>query len=73
GTLVRSVDTSPPVSNTYTVVKGDSMWLIAHKFLGDGSRYKELYNMNKSVIDAGNKGTGNPTYTIYPGQVFRLS
>ena len=73
GTLVRSVDTSPPVSNTYTVVKGDSMWLIAHRFWGDGSRYKELYNMNKSVVDAGNKGTGNPVYTIYPGQVFRLS
>ena len=59
--------------DSYTVVKGDSLWAIAQRFLGSGSRYTEIYNLNKSAIDARNKGTGNPTYTIYPGQVFRIS
>lgn len=38
------------------------------KYYGDGSRYPELYQKNKATIDAKNKGTGNPKYTIYPGQ-----
>jgi nucleoid-associated protein YgaU len=46
--------------------------MLAHKLLGDGSRYKEIYALNKDVIDAGNKGTGNSVYTIYAGQVFKL-
>lgn len=55
----------------HTVVKGDCLWSIAQKLYGDGSRYPELYEKNKAVIDAGNKGTGNPRYTIYPGQVLQ--
>jgi len=70
--VTRPVD-SQPVTKTYTVIKGDTLWMLAHKFLGDGNRYKELYNINKSVIDSGNKGTGNPVYTIYPKQVFKVS
>ncbi|MCL2634980.1 MAG: LysM peptidoglycan-binding domain-containing protein [Oscillospiraceae bacterium] len=71
-TPVRSATSAPVPPKTYTVVKGDSLWMIAHRFMGNGSRYKELYNLNKAVIDAGNKGTGNPVYTIYPRQVFVL-
>ena len=55
-------------SKTHTVVKGDCLWAIAQKYYGDGSRYPELYQKNKATIDAKNKGTGNPKYTIYPGQ-----
>lgn len=35
---------------TYTVVYGDCLWNIAKKFLGNGSRWQEIYNLNKSVI-----------------------
>jgi LysM repeat protein len=68
---VRPTDTAPVITS-YTVVKGDSLWIISHRFLGAGHRWKEIYNLNKSVIDARNKGTGKPYYTIYPGQVFTL-
>lgn len=62
----------PPATKTHTVVKGDTMWAIAQKHYGDGSKYPDLYAKNKTTIDAKNKGTGNPKYTIYPGQVLIL-
>lgn len=40
----------------YTVKKGDSLWKIAVKFLGDGSRYveiKELNGLSSDVIHVG--------------------
>ncbi|WP_303900729.1 LysM peptidoglycan-binding domain-containing protein [Anaerotruncus colihominis] len=63
---------SPPSAGTHTVVAGDCLWNIAQRYLGDGSRYPEVYRLNQSVIDKGNEGTGNPKYTIYPGQVLKL-
>lgn len=59
-------------SKTHTVVRGDCMWAIAQKYYGNGSRYPEIYAANKATIDGRNKGTGNPKYTIYPGQVFTI-
>lgn len=61
-----------PPKTTYTVVKGDCLWAIAKTYMGDGSKYPQLYTANKSIIDKGNKGTGNPQYTIYPGQVLTI-
>jgi len=49
---------------TYTVVSGDCLWNIAKKHLGNGSRYMEIYNLNKDIIK-------NPNL-IYPGQVLKL-
>ncbi|MCL1831721.1 MAG: LysM peptidoglycan-binding domain-containing protein [Oscillospiraceae bacterium] len=67
----RSVE-AKPVARSHTVVKGDSLWAISQKHLGDGNRWKEIYNLNKTAIDSRNKGTGNAYHTIYPGQVFNL-
>ncbi|MEY8357079.1 LysM peptidoglycan-binding domain-containing protein [Lachnospiraceae bacterium 54-53] len=55
---------TPPAAKTYTVVKGDSLWAIAKKQLGNGSRWQEIYNLNKDKIS-------NPNL-IYPGQVLNL-
>lgn len=49
---------------THTVVSGDTLWKIAKKYLNSGSRWKEIYNLNKSIIK-------NPEM-IYPGQVLKL-
>jgi nucleoid-associated protein YgaU len=59
-------------ATSHKVVAGDSLWAIAKTELGDGSRYKEIYELNKNVIDADNSGTGNLKYTIYPNQVLTL-
>lgn len=50
--------------SSITVVSGDSLWKLAQKHLGDGSRYTEIYNLNKDSIK-------NPNL-IYPGQVLKL-
>lgn len=46
---------------TYTIQKGDTLWSIARRFLGDGTRYKEIVNLNslESTI-------------IYPGQLLKI-
>jgi len=47
---------------TYTVVKGDTLWGIAAKKLGSGSRYKEIKTLNGLSSD-----------TIYAGQKLKIS
>lgn len=54
-----------PKKTTYTVKSGDSLWAIAKKLLGNGSRYTEIYSLNKSIIGS------NPNL-IYPGQTFTI-
>jgi len=51
----------PVTRRNYTVVKGDSLFEIAKKQLGKGSRYTEIVKLN-----------GLKTSTIYPGQVLKL-
>lgn len=51
-------------SNTYTVVKGDSLYKIAKAKLGDGSKWKEIYNLNKDKIKDPN--------AIQIGQVLKM-
>ena len=46
---------------TYTVKKGDSLWAIAKKQLGSGSRYPEIVKLNQ----LGKKG-------IQPGQKLKI-
>ena len=52
-------------AKTYTVKPGDSLWKIAQNMLGNGARWKEIYDLNKSVIGS------NPNL-IYAGQVYNL-
>ena len=38
------------VTKGYVVVRGDSLWLIAQRELGNGRRWTEIYDMNKNVL-----------------------
>jgi len=49
-----------PKETSYKVKSGDCLWNIAKKYLGDGSRYKEIYERNQDKIK-------NPNL-IYPDQ-----
>lgn len=53
----------PKQEKLYVVKSGDSLFKIAKKVLGNGSRYQEIYGANKGVI-------GNNPNLIYPGQKF---
>jgi|GEM_PF-1483430 len=48
-------------TSTYTVKKGDTLWDIAAKYLGNGERYKEIKALNGIVSDV-----------IHSGQVLKL-
>ena len=48
----------------HTVEKGDTLWAISSKTLGNGSRYNEIFEANKPMLKHPDK--------IYPGQVLRI-
>lgn len=59
------VRTAPATPRTYTVRTGDTLFAIAKRMLGSGSRWREIYNANVSVI-------GRDPNLIRPGQVLRI-
>jgi len=63
---VSKVSTSSSSSSyfTYTIKKGDTLWDLAKKYLGSGTKYKEIANLNKSVI--------KDPHWIYPGQKIKI-
>ncbi|WP_125153095.1 LysM peptidoglycan-binding domain-containing protein [Clostridium rectalis] len=67
---IVKTNSPPPRQNnkikpkTHTVTGNDTLWHIAKRYLGNGARWKEIYNLNKDKIK-------NPNL-IYTGQVLRL-
>ncbi len=57
----QKLKVSAEVERTYTVASGDSLWMIAAKLLKDGSRYKEIRELNGLKSD-----------TIHAGQVLKI-
>lgn len=56
-------ETEPePAVRTYTVESGDTLWAIAERFYGDGSKYQVI---------AAASGVSNPDL-IQPGQVLTI-
>ena len=43
---------------THTVKSGDTLWGIAKKYYGSGSKWKKIYNANKSTIEKAAKKRG---------------
>ena len=58
-------DTDDNSEGTYhTVEKGDTLWAIAEKTMGNGTKYEEIFEANKPMLTHPDK--------IYPGQVLRI-
>lgn len=76
-TTQRSSGSKANTSGTnYTIKSGDTLWNIAKKKLGNGSKWKSIYNANKSVIEAAAKKRGKASssngHWIYPGTVITI-
>ena len=64
----EAADGAKDTTRQYTVKSGDCLWAIAQKYLGNGARYKEIYELNKSTIDAHHGGPN----MIWPGDHLKI-
>jgi len=48
----------------HTVVRGDTLFKLAERYLGDGSRYPEIFTLNSGLVDDPDK--------IYVGQILKI-
>lgn len=68
-----AADTTRPAttSSTYVIKSGDTLWAIATKFYGTGTKWSDIYNANKDIIEATAKKYGRKSsdngHWIYPG------
>lgn len=61
---------------TYTVQAGDCLWNIAKKYLGSGTRYTELIQLNLATLDTDAQKYGHASssngYWLFPGTVLKI-
>ncbi|PCI03191.1 MAG: peptidoglycan-binding protein LysM [Hyphomicrobiales bacterium] len=63
-TEVKVAAAAPADVVLHEVQKGDSLWKIATKHYGNGSKYPEIFEANKPMLSDPDK--------IYPGQMLRI-
>lgn len=77
---VVMIDEMPEETETdggeYTVTKGDTLWKIAAQTLGSPTRYAEIYDLNKDVIEETARGRGKRDssngHWLFPGTALRI-
>lgn len=71
---IPATDATTPLAtgvDAVTVVPGDSLWEIAETHLGDGHRYRELYDLNAGDPQPDGRTLSDPS-TIRPGWLIEL-
>lgn len=70
-TTVKVATKTVSKNKSYVVKKGDCLWKISRKFYGTPTKWKQIYNANKTIIEKtakkyGKKSSSNGWW-IYPG------
>lgn len=72
----KSTSRVTPETTSYTVKKGDTLWDIARKYMGSGTKWESIYNANKGIIESTakkyGKSSSNKGWWIYPGTVLHI-
>ena len=70
-TATISRTTKTVKSSSYTVKRGDTLWALSKKFYGDATKWRKIYNANKSAIEKDARKYGRSSssngHWIYPG------
>jgi hypothetical protein len=66
GQVIKYTEVRPPQGRNY-----DCLWDIAERYLGEGRRYKEIYDLNKNKLQPDGRRLTNPDL-ILPGWQVRL-
>ena len=62
---------APPELPTCVVHRRDSLWVLAERHLGDGLRWREIYDLNRGLPQPAGRSLRNPNL-ILPGWTLRL-
>lgn len=72
----KSSSSGSSAKRTYTIKSRDTLWAIAQKFYGKGTKHSTIYNANKTIIEATakkhKKKSSNGGHWIYAGTILTI-
>ena len=73
-TTTTTTEKSDSNYEAYKIQTGDTLWGLARKKLGNGTRWPEIYNLNKTVLDdeAKRRGMSPGSRWIFTGTVIKI-
>lgn len=76
GPVIKPPQDDRPKVKVYTIRSGDTLWDISARFLGSGTRWPQIYSLNRKVIEDECKRRGSSCYPrgwhIWPGTKLKI-